>query len=281
MTERKAMIDKSHKAPVTTQCRLLELNRSTVYYQAQDVLEADLELMRQIDPIHLKYPFYGSRRIRDWFEDHGMKVNRKRIQRLMRLMAIEAIYPKKRTSQPGKGHKIYPYLLRGLEIKHVNQVWATDITYIPMAKGFLYLVAIIDLYSRKVLSWKLSNTMDNSFCVEALQEAIDLYGTPEIFNTDQGVQFTSQDFTGVLKLHNIAISMDGKGRWMDNVFIERLWRSIKYEEVYLKAYQNVSQAKIGIIDWFIFYNTERRHQALRRKTPDTVYYTGLTLKKVA
>jgi putative transposase len=282
MTERKAMIDKSHKVPVCTQCHLLELNRSTVYYQIQAVSEQDLELMRKIDKVHLEYPFYGSRRIRDWLEDHGMKVNRKRIQRLMRLMGIEALYPKKRTSLPGKGHKIYPYLLQGLEIKYANQAWAADITYIPMAKGFLYLVAIIDLYSRKTLAWQLSNTMDSTFCVEALEEAIRLYGTPEIFNTDQGVQFTSEDFTGVLKHHNIAISMDGKGRWMDNIFVERLWRSLKYEEVYLKAYQNVSQAKVGIKDWFHLYNTERRHQAFKpSKNPNTVYFRGLTLKKAA
>lgn len=282
MTERKAMIDKSHKVPLSTQCHLLELNRSTVYYQGQAVSEQDLELMRQIDQIHLKYPFYGSRRIRDRFEDHGIKVNRKRIRRLMRLMGIEALYPKKRTSQPGKGHKIYPYLLQGLEIKHANQVWAADITYIPMEKGFLYLVAIIDLYSRKALAWQLSSTMDSTFCVETLVEALRLYGTPEIFNTDQGVQFTSEEFTSVLKQHNIAISMDGKGRWMDNVFVERIWRSLKYEEVYLKAYQNGAQAKTGIKDWFHLYNTERRHQAFKpSKTPDTVYFHGLTLKKVA
>lgn len=283
MSERKAMIDRSHEVPVTTQCHLLELNRSTVYYQGKELSDEDLELMRQIDQIHLKYPFYGSRRIRDWFEDHrGMKVNRKRIRRLMRLMGIEALYPKKRTSQPGKGHKIYPYLLQGLEITHANHVWAADITYIPMAKGFLYLVAIIDLYSRKALAWQLSNTMDSQFCVEALEEALRLYGTPEIFNTDQGAQFTSEEFTNVLKQHNITISMDGKGRWIDNVFVERLWRNLKYEEVYLKAYQNGSEAKAGIKDWFQLYNTERRHQAFKpTKTPDTVYFHGLTLKKAA
>ena len=282
MTERKAMIDKSHEVPVSAQCHLLELNRSTVYYQAQPVSEADLELMRLIDQIHLNYPFYGSRRIRDWFEDHGMKVNRKCIQRLMRLMGIEALYPKKKTSLPGKGHKIYPYLLQGLKITHANHVWAADITYIPMARGFLYLVAIIDLYSRKVLAWRLSNTMDSAFCIEALEEAIRLYGTPEIFNTDQGAQFTSDEFTGILKQHNITISMDGKGRWMDNVFIERVWRSLKYEEVYLKAYQNGSEARVGIKDWFHLYNTERRHQAFKpSKTPNTVYFHGLTLKKAA
>lgn len=282
MSERKAMIDKSHKAPLTTQCRLLELNRSTVYYQGQEVSEQDLELMCLIDQLHLKYPFYGSRRIRDWFEDHGMKVNRKRIQRLMRLMGIEALYPKKKTSLPGKGHKIYPYLLYGLEITHANQVWAADITYIPMARGFLYLVAIIDLYSRKELAWRLSNTMDTSFCIEALEEAIERYGVPEIFNTDQGAQFTSEEFTSVLKHHGIAISMDSKGRWMDNVFVERLWRSLKYEEVYLKAYQNVAEAKAGIKQWFNLYNSERRHQALPgRQTPDAAYFHGLELKKVA
>lgn len=282
MTERKAMIDKSREVPVSTQCHLLELNRSTFYYLPQAVSEQDLELMRKIDEVHLKYPFYGSRRIRDWFEDQGMKVNRKRIQRLMRLMGIEALYPKKRTSQPGKGHKIYPYLLQGLEITHSNHVWAADITYIPMAKGFLYLVAIIDLYSRKALAWQLSNTLDSIFCVEALEEALRLYGRPDIFNTDQGAQFTCEEFTGVLRQHNIAISMDGKGRWMDNVFIERFWRNLKYEEVYLKAYQNGSEAKVGINDWFHLYNTERRHQAFRpTKTPDTVYFHGLTLKKAA
>ena len=283
MTERKAMIDKSHKVPVTVQCYLLELNRSTVYYQGIEASDEDLELMRQIDRIHLKYPFYGSRRIVDWFEDHrDMKVNRKRIQRLMRLTGIEALYPKKRTSQPGQGHKIYPYLLQGLEITHSNHVWAADITYIPMARGFLYLVAIIDLYSRKTLAWQLSNTMDSTFCVEALEEALRLYGAPEIFNTDQGAQFTSEEFTSVLKQHNISISMDGKGRWMDNVFIERLWRNLKYEEVYLKAYQNASEAKTCIKDWFNLYNTERRHQAFKpTKTPDNVYFHGLTLKKAA
>jgi putative transposase len=282
MTERKARIDKTHRVPVSTQCLLLSLNRSTVYYQAHEgVSKADLELMKQIDEIHMKYPFYGSRRIRDWFEDHGVVVNRKRIQRLRRLMGLEALYPKKRTSQPGKGHKIYPYLLKDLEINHINQVWATDITYIPMAKGFLYLVAIVDLFSRKVLSWRISNTMDNTFCIEALNEALDRYGKPEIFNSDQGSQFTSEEFTAILSKHNIKISMDGKGRWIDNVLVERLWRSLKYEEVYLKAYQNVMQAKNCINTWFQFYNTERRHQSLDRRTPDDVYFDENPLKKVA
>jgi putative transposase len=281
MTERKAMINKTHELAVTSQCLLLALKRSTVYYEAQGISIEDSVLMRQIDDIHLQYPFYGSRRIRDKFEDLGIKINRKRIQRLMRLMGLEALYPKKQTSKPGKGHTIYPYLLKGLNIERPNQVWAADITYIPMAKGFLYLVAIIDLYSRKALSWQLSNTQDTSFCIEALEQAIALYGRPEIFNTDQGAQFTSHDFSDVLKYHEITISMDGKGRWMDNVFVERLWRSLKYEEVYLKAYQTASEAKAGINDWFRLYNTERRHQALDRKTPDNVYFNGISIRNAA
>lgn len=281
MTERKAIVDKSYKIPINRQCQILELNRSSFYYRARAVSEPDLECMRQIDEIYTKRPFYGSRRIRDWFEDQGISVNRKRIQRLMRLMGIQALYPKKKTSRPGKGHKVYPYLLRGLDINRSNQVWAADITYIPMAKGFLYLVAIMDWHSRKVLSWRLSNTMDDYFCVEALNEALHLYGKPEIFNTDQGAQFTSMDFTGILKEHDIAISMDGKGRWMDNVFIERLWRSLKYEDVYLKAYGSVAHAKKSINNWFNLYNKERRHQSLQKRTPDTVYFHGLSLKNAA
>ena len=281
MTERKAIVDKLHKIPITRQCQILELNRSSFYYRAKEVSESDLRLMRQIDEFHTDRPFYGSRRIRDWFEDQGLVVNRKRIQRLMRLMGIQALFPKKKTSRPGKGHKVYPYLLRGLEINRSNQVWAADITYIPMAKGFLYLVAIMDWYSRKILSWRLSNTIDDYFCVEALEEALRLYGKPEIFNTDQGAQFTSDDFTDILKEHDITISMDGKGRWMDNVFIERLWRSLKYEDVYLKAYESVAQAKESIRNWFNLYNEERRHQSLQRKTPDAVYYHGLLMKNAA
>jgi putative transposase len=259
----------------------MELNRSSFYYRGREVSESDLELMRQIDEIHTKRPFYGSRRIRDWFEDQSLQVNRKRIQRLMRLMGIQALYPKKKTSRPGKGHKVYPYLLSGLDINRSNQVWAADITYIPMAKGYLYLVAVMDWHSRKVLSWRLSNTMDDYFCVEALNEAPQLYGKPEIFNTDQGAQFTSVEFTGILKEHDIAISMDGKGRWMDNVFIERLWRSLKYEDVYLKAYDSVAHAKESINSWFNLYNKKRRHQSLQKRTPDTAYYHGLSLRNAA
>lgn len=265
------MIDKDNDLPITRQCELLSLNRSTVYYRLQDVSEMDLKLMRRIDEMHLKRPFYGSRRIRDWLQDEGYDINRKRVQRLMRQMGIRALYPKPRTSKPGKGHKIYPYLLRDLVIDRPNQVWATDISYIPMAKGFVYLVAVIDWYSRKVLSWRLSNSMDTDFCIDALEEALSRYGCPDIFNTDQGAQFTSEAFTDVLKEAGIDISMDGKGRWIDNVFVERLWRSVKYEEVYLKAYETVAEARTGIGTYFQFYNSERRHQSMNRQTPDQVY----------
>ena len=269
------MIDRTHSLPVTRQCQLLGLNRSSVYYQALGSSDEDLKLMRLIDEIHLKRPFYGSRRIRDDLQDLGYPVNRKKVQRLMRHMGIMALYPKANTSRPGKGHKIYPYLLKGLTIDRPNQVWATDLTYIPMTKGFVYLVAIMDWYSRKVLAWRVSNTMDADFCVEALEEAISRYGTPDIFNTDQGAQFTSDAFTGTLKAAGIQISMDGKGRWVDNVFVERLWRSLKYEEVYLKAYNSVAEARLGIGSYFRFYNRERRHQSLDRQTPDQVYQSNL------
>jgi putative transposase len=265
------MIDREHALAVTRQCQLLDLNRSTVYYQGRPMSEDDLVLMRRIDEMHLQRPFYGSRRIRDWLQDEGHSVNRKRVQRLMRQMGIVALYPKRRTSQPGKGHKVYPYRLKGLTIERPNQVWASDISYVPMAKGFVYVVAIIDWYSRKVLAWRLSNTLDSDFCVEALEEALATYGTPEIFNTDQGCQFTSEAFTGVLQQAGITISMDGKGRWVDNVFVERLWRSLKYEEVYLKAYESVAEAREGIGSYFRFYNTERRHQSLNRQTPEQAY----------
>ena len=265
------MIDRTHSLPVTRQCQLLDLNRSSVYYQPTGVSDEDLRLMRRIDEMHLKRPFYGSRRIRDWLHDEGFPVNRKKVQRLMRQMGIMALYPKANTSRPGKGHKVYPYLLRGLSIDRPNQVWATDISYIPMAKGFVYVVAIMDWYSRKVLAWRVSNSMDADFCVDALEEAMSRYGAPDIFNTDQGAQFTSDAFTGTLKAAGIQISMDGKGRWVDNVFVERLWRSLKYEEVYLKAYDSVAEARLGIGNYFRFYNCERRHQSLNRQTPDQVF----------
>lgn len=229
--------------------------------------------MRKLDALHLKHPFKGSRRLRDdLWDEHGLQVNRKCVQRLMRLMGICALHPGTRTTRPNPKHKVYPYLLRNLEIDQVNQVWCTDLTYIPMRKGFVYLVAIMDWYSRKVLAWRLSNSLDTAPCIEALEEALAQHGTPAIFNSDQGCQFTSESFTDVLKGHDIQISMDGKGRWMDNVFIERLWRSLKYEEVYLKAYDTVADAKQGIGNWINFYNEDRRHASLGRMTPDQVYY---------
>lgn len=281
MTERRAMVDGEVGMPVVRQCRLLDISRSTAYYQPQGVSDEDLELMRLIDEIHLEIPFYGSRRIRDELDDRGHRVNRKRVQRLMRLMGLEALYPKPKTTKPGKGHKIYPYRLKGLTIDRPNQVWATDISYIPMAKGFMYLVAIMDWHSRKVLSFRLSNTMDTDFCVEALEEAISRFGVPEIFNTDQGSQFTSEAFTGVLKHHDVIISMDGKGRWIDNVFVERLWRSVKYEDIYLRAYETPKELQQGLDRYFQFYNTRRRHASLKRHTPDAVYFGGMTMPDAA
>jgi putative transposase len=266
------MVDRTDPLPVSRQCALLDLPRSTFYHVPQPVTEEALELMALIDRCHLEHPYYGSRRIRDWLEDEGHRVNRKRVQRLMRTMGLAALYPKRNLSLANQAHKVYPYLLRGLTIDRPNQVWATDVTYIPMARGFVYLVAIIDWYSRRVLSWQVSNTLDTSFCIEALNEAIETYGVPEIFNTDQGCQFTSEAFTGVLKQHNIRISMDGKGRWVDNVFVERLWRSVKYEEVYLRAYDSIGDARASLGKYFAFYNGKRRHQALDRQTPDSVYY---------
>lgn len=275
--ERRTMIQEDKTLPKTTKCNLLEMNRSSLYYQSTsstpDVEQVSLSLF--LDKLHIKYPWMGSRSLRDQVNrsnEVDIVVNRKRIQRLMRKMGIYSIAPKPNTSRPGKQHMIYPYLLRNLTIDRPNQVWATDITYIPMARGFLYLVAIMDWYSRKVLSWRLSNSLDTIFCIDALQEALVKYGKPEIFNTDQGAQFTSEDFTRVLKESEIKISMDGKGRWMDNVFIERLWRSLKYEEVYLKAYDTTKEARKGIGEWFLFYNHERTHQSLDRQTPENVYF---------
>ena len=237
--------------------------------------------MKRIDAVHLEWPFLGSRRINDALADDGLVVNRKRVQRLMRIMGLTALYPKLRTTQPAPGHRIYPYLLRDLTIDRPDQAWCADITYLPMARGFLYLVAVMDWYSRKVLSWRVSNTMDDDFCVEALEAAIANYGTPEIFNTDQGSQFTGTAFTGVLKREEIQISMDGRGRWMDNVFIESLWRSVKYEEVYLKAYENARQARSGLGTYFAFYNSRRRHQSLDRQAPDQVYFNSMRLLQAA
>lgn len=276
------MVSKKEVLSVTRQCQLLDLSRSTFYYAPVPVSDEELALMKLIDQCYLELPFYGSRRIKDWLYDkHGLVVNRKRIQRLRRLLAIETLYPKRNLSKANHRHKIYPYLLKDLVIDRPNQVWSTDITYIPMAKGFVYLVAVMDWYSRRVLSWKVSTTMDADFCVEALEEAIETFGCPEIFNTDQGSQFTSDEFTGVLKVNDIRISMDGKGRWVDNVFVERLWRSVKYEEVYLNAYGSVIEAKNALDNYFSFYNTERRHQSLQKQTPDSVYYENHPADRIA
>jgi len=259
--------------PITRQCELLSVSRSSVYYQPVATPEREWRLLEAIDKIHTDRPFLGSRRIVDELEELELSANRKCVQRLMRLMGIEAIYQRPRTSVPGVGggHRLFPYRLAGVDITRPNQVWATDLTYIPMAAGFGYLVAIMDVFSRKVLAWRLSNTQDARFCVEALQEALALYGTPEVFNSDQGSQFTSRDFTSVLEAQGVTISMDGKGRWIDNVFIERFWRSIKYEEVYLHAYEDLTEARIGIGRYMLYYNGSRKHASLGRKTPDSVY----------
>ena len=237
--------------------------------------------MRVIDEIHLKYPFYGSRKVRDELKARGIKVGRGHVRTLMRKMGIEALYQKPRLSEPHPGHKIYPYLLRGLEISRANQVWTADICYLPMARGFCYLVAVMDWASRRVLAWRLSNTLDPSFCTEALEEALKNFGAPEIFNTDQGSQFTSEAFTGILNAQGIRISMDGKGRWMDNVFIERLWKSVKYEEVYLKGYSSISEARRELGIYFEFYNRTRPHQGLDNRTPDVVYWASRQRSQVA
>jgi putative transposase len=266
------MIDRADELPVTAQCRLLDVARSSVYYRPKPTPQADLDLMRAIDEIHLARPFLGSRRIVDALADDGIPINRKKVVRLMRVMGITALYPKPRTTVSAPGHRRYPYLLRGLTVDRPNQAWAADITYLPMARGFLYLIAVMDWFSRKVLSWAISNTMDTTFCVDALTKAPDTYGCPEIFNTDQGSQFTSEEFTSVLAERGVAISMDGRGRWADNVFVERLWRSVKYEEVYLHAYDNGAQARTGLDAYFRYYNTTRRHQSLEGLTPNQAYH---------
>jgi putative transposase len=249
---------------------LLGISRSGLYYRPVAVSEEDLTVMKMIDRQYLATPFYGARRLAAWLRNQGYRVNRKHVRRLMQIMGLKAIYRRPRTSTPAPGHRIYPYLLSGMTITGPNQVWAADITYIPMARGFLYLVAIMDWRSRYVLSWRLSNTLDGDFCAEALEEAL-RKGRPDIFNTDQGAQFTGEAFTGMLEQHGVRVSMDGKGRYSDNLFVERLWRTVKYEEVYLKAYQNGREARTGIGDYFRFYNTERPHQALGYRTPAEAY----------
>ena len=274
--DRTAMIDRAKDdLSVRRQCELLQLSRSGVYRPESAGVANDLVLMRRIDDLHLRLPFYGSRRLVLELAKDGHKVNRKHVQRLMRSMGIVALVPRPGTSKPAPGHKIYPYLLRDMTILEPNHVWASDITYIPMAHGFLYLVAVMDWASRAVLAWRLSNTMDMNFCVAALEEALARYGTPKIFNTDQGSQFTSQAFTGRLTAAGVAISMDGRGRFMDNIFIERLWRSIKYEEVHLKAYANGREARVGIGEWMDFYNHRRPHQAMNNQMPMAVWREGL------
>jgi putative transposase len=274
--ERRAMVERENPAlPIAQQCRLLAVSRSAVYRKPAEVSAEDLAIMARIDRQYLVRPYYGSRRMMAWLATQGHLVNRKRVRRLMRLLGLVAIYQRPNTSKPAAAHKLYPYLLSGLAIERVNQVWCSDVTYIPMAKGFLYLVVVMDWVSRAVLAWRLSNTLSAEFCVEALEEALARYGRPEIFNTDQGSQFTSDDFTGTLKRHGVTISMDGKGRCMDNIFVERLWRSLKYEEVYLNAYATVAEAKAGIGAWLSFYNQERQHQSLGYRTPRQIYEEGL------
>jgi putative transposase len=275
------MIDRQHNLPVKRQCQLLGVARSTAYYEAQALRQNDMEMMRRIDELHLQYPFAGSRMLREWLRREGFEVGRRHVRTLMRRMGISAVYRKPRTSLPHPKAAIYPYLLTGVWIEKPNHAWATDITYIPLAKGFAYLVAIVDLASRRVMAWRLSNTMDTAFCVEALKQAIARYGAPEIFNTDQGSQFTSGDFTDVLKAHSIQISMDGKGRWIDNVFVERLWRSVKYEDVYLNAYGTILEVKEGLTKYFTFYNQTRPHRSLDGRTPDEVYFGNQSLPLAA
>ena len=269
------MIDPEHDLPIQKQAEVLEISRSSVYYQPRPVSESELWLMRHIDELHLNYPFAGSRMLRDLLWQQGLVVGRRHVRTLMRKMGVEAIYRRPNTSKPAPGHRIYAYLLRGLAITRPNQVWAMDITYIPMARGFVYLAAVVDWFSRRVLAWKLSITMETNFCIEALEDALSTNEKPEIFNTDQGSQFTSEAFTGRLKQEGIRISMDGKGRWRDNVFVERVWRSIKYEEVYLHAYQSVSEARQSIGGYIDFYNTTRPHSSLKALTPDQVYFNRL------
>ena len=266
--ERRGLVEREIPAlPVLRQCRLLAVSRASVYRRPAEISEEDSTIVALIDRQYLARPYYGSRRMAAWLATQGHVVNRKRVRRLMRLAGLVAIYQRPNTSKPAVAHTIYPYLLGGLSIERVNQVWCSDVTYIPMAKGFLYLVVIMDWVSRAVLAWRLSNTLGAEFCVEALEQALSQYGRPEIFNTDQGSQFTSDDFTNTLKRHAITISMDGKGRYMDNIFVERLWRSLKYEEVYLNAYASVAEAKTGIGSWLGFYNQERQHQSLGYRTP--------------
>jgi putative transposase len=275
------MIDPSAKLPVVRQCALLSLSRSTAYYTPQPVSENDLALMRRIDELHLQHPFAGARMLRDFLRQEGRNVGRRHVSTLMSKMGIEALYRRPNTSRKQPQNPVFPYLLRGLTIDRANHVWAMDITYIPMRKGFVYLAAVLDWGTRKVLSWRLSNSLTTDFCLDAVEEAFRRYGQPEIFNTDQGSQFTSQEFVALIQGRGIRLSMDGKGRWVDNVFVERLWKSVKYEEVYLHAYDSVSEARQGLERYFRFYNQRRPHSSLDGQTPDAVYYNSLLVNRVA
>jgi putative transposase len=275
------MIDQESQLSITRQAELVGISHASVYYRPRPVSANDLALMKRIDQLHLDYPFAGARMLRDLLKQDGFKVGRTHVGTLMRKMGVVALYRRRNTSVPHPEHRVFPYLLKGLEIDRPNRVWATDITYLPMAKGFLYLTAILDWHSRKVLAWKLSNSLDTEFCIAALDEAIAKYGAPEIFNTDQGCQFTSGRWIERLTQNNIRISMDGQGRWRDNVLIERLWRSVKYEEVYLRAYENPKAAQASLARYFQFYNTRRPHRSLDGVTPDRVYFHSLPLAAAA
>jgi len=269
------MIDRSHDLSIAKQAKALGISRGRVYDRPRPVPAADLAIMRRMDELHLEFPFAGSRMLRDLLSQEGIDIGRRHVSTLMKRMGLEALYRKPNTSKPTPGHKVYPYLLRGLTIDRPNQVWAMDITYVPLARGFVYLAAVVDWFSRRVLSWRVSITLEAAFCVEALEEALARHGRPEVFNTDQGSQFTSHDFTSVLLKAGIAISMNGRGSWRDNVFVERLWRSIKYEEVYLRAYDTVSEARASLGRYLAFYNGRRPHSSLDRQTPDQAYFTRL------
>ena len=275
------MIDRDHDLPLTRQAAVLNISRGSLYYEPRPVSAADLALMRRMDELHLEFPFAGARMLQGLLVAEGSKVGRRHVKTLMRRMGMEAVYRRPNTSKPAPGHRIYPYLLRGLAIDWPNQVWAMDITYVPMARGFIYLVAVMDWFSRRVLSWRVSITMEATFCVEALEEALARHGTPEIFNTDQGSQFTCYAFTDILVEHQIAISMDGRGSWRDNVFLERFWRSVKYEEVYLKAYDSVGEARASLSRYIHFYNERRPHSSLDGRTPDQAYFDSLPFRAAA
>ncbi len=269
------MIDREHDLPLVRQAEILKLSRSGLYYQPRPVPPADLAIMRRMDELHLDYPFAGSRMLRDLLRGEGVEIGRQHVTTLMKRLGIQAIYRRPNTSKPAPGHKIYPYLLRSVAVERPNQAWAMDITYIPMARGFVYLAAVVDWFSRRVLAWRLSITMEVDFCLDAVEEALAKHGKPEIFNTDQGSQFTSAAFTGLLQDNGIAISMDGRGSWRDNVFVERLWRSVKYEEVYLRAYDSVAEARASIGRYLSFYNAKRPHSSLDARTPDQAYFNHL------